>query len=57
MSPTWNSQEGLTPPGIVLSGHGQNQDIKQSREAGFAAHLVKSLDRRQLREVIAELIG
>ncbi|MEJ7640024.1 MAG: ATP-binding protein [Singulisphaera sp.] len=33
--------QGSTLPGISLSGYGQEQDITQSRESGFATHLTK----------------
>lgn len=48
---------GSRLPGIVLSGYGQDQDIARSLEAGFAAHLVKPLSLKQLRNAMAELIG
>ena len=44
---------GSTLPGIVLSGFGQDEDVARSREAGFAAHLVKPLCLPALREAIA----
>jgi len=46
---------GSTLPGIVISGYGQDQDIELSREAGFAAHLVKPLDLDKLNHAIATL--
>ena len=36
--------------GIAISGYGQDDDIRLSREAGFAAHLVKPLRIRDLRD-------
>src|SRR5205823_11836782 len=30
--------------GIALSGYGQDQDVRESREAGFIEHLVKPID-------------
>jgi hypothetical protein len=30
-------------PGIALSGHGAAEDLAKSRDAGFAAHLVKPI--------------
>jgi two-component system CheB/CheR fusion protein len=50
-------QQGSVVPGIVLSGYGQDQDIARSREAGFAAHLVKPLIPRKLRDAIAALLA
>ena len=46
-------QRGHTPPGIALSGYGQEEDIQRSREAGFAAHLTKPASRELLVEAIA----
>jgi CheY-like chemotaxis protein len=40
-------------PGIALSGYGQEEDIRRSREAGFAAHLTKPAPRERLVEAIA----
>jgi two-component system CheB/CheR fusion protein len=48
-------QRGWTGPGIVLSGYGQEQDIRRSREAGFAAHLVKPASPDKLAETIVRL--
>jgi PAS domain S-box-containing protein len=39
-------------PGIVMSGYGMVEDMQRSDEAGFAEHLVKPLD---LRELIAAI--
>ena len=49
--------QGSTLPGIALSGYGQEQDIVQSRGAGFAAHLVKPVDLPQLEKVMAAISG
>jgi PAS domain S-box-containing protein len=38
---------------IALTGWGQDQDRKKSREAGFDGHLVKPVDPEKLTEVIA----
>ena len=46
-------QQGLTLPGIAVSGYGQEQDVAQSRAAGFAAHLTKPVDLVQLEDAIA----
>ncbi len=43
---------GRTTPAIAISGYGQEQDIDQSREAGFAAHITKPVNLRQLQETI-----
>lgn len=39
---------------IALTGYGQEQDRRQTREAGFALHLVKPLDTSQLLEFLGE---
>src|SRR5262249_3902884 len=39
-------------PGIALSGHGSEDDVRQSRAAGFAVHLVKPV----LADVLDEAI-
>ena len=50
-------QQGSMLPGIVLSGYGQAEDVARSREAGFAAHLVKPLSLPALRDAIAAQTG
>lgn len=42
-------------PGIALSGFGMEKDFRDSREAGFEAHLIKPVDMKQLRFLIATL--
>jgi len=49
--------KGLKLAGIALSGYGQDNDIQQSREAGFAAHLVKPMSLPKLEEAIAKVVG
>jgi CheY-like chemotaxis protein len=39
-------------PGIAVSGFGTDEDIRNSREAGFAEHLVKPVCFETLRAVI-----
>jgi PAS domain S-box-containing protein len=39
-------------PGIAMSGYGMEDDLRQSREAGFVEHLVKPVSLPQLREAI-----
>jgi CheY-like chemotaxis protein len=39
-------------PAIALSGFGMDADVKQSRAAGFAEHLVKPIDFTKLREAV-----
>jgi CheY-like chemotaxis protein len=48
--------EGFGLPGIALSGYGQESDLQQSRDAGFACHLVKPVDVRRLKETIDRVI-
>jgi CheY-like chemotaxis protein len=45
--------QGHRFPGIAMSGYGQEEDIRRSQEAGFAAHLTKPASRDQLIEAIA----
>jgi len=42
-------------PAIALSGFGTESDLRKSREAGFAEHLVKPIDFQHLREAIKRL--
>ena len=46
---------GNSLPGIALSGYGQDQDLQQSRDAGFAAHIVKPVDMDHLFAAIASI--
>ena len=50
-------EKGSTLPGIVLSGYGQDEDLTRSREAGFAAHLIKPLNRQMIRDAIFAQTG
>lgn len=43
-------------PAVALSGYGQEQDLQRSREAGFAAHLVKPVSIDQLLRTIANVV-
>ncbi len=38
--------------GIALSGHGMDDDLRRSREAGFVEHLTKPVDFRSLEDAI-----
>lgn len=38
--------------GIALSGYGMEEDMRKSREAGFADHIIKPVDVQQLQTVI-----
>ena len=42
--------------GIALSGYGQQEDLRRSKEAGFSVHLVKPVDADLLLETIAGLV-
>ncbi|MCA1855239.1 hybrid sensor histidine kinase/response regulator [Massilia oculi] len=42
---------------IAVSGYGQEQDRRMSREAGFAAHLAKPVDAAVLMDTIAQATG
>jgi CheY-like chemotaxis protein len=46
-------QRGHAFPAIALSGHGQEEDVRRSHEAGFAAHLTKPASREGLLECVA----
>jgi CheY-like chemotaxis protein len=39
---------------IALTGWGQDEDRRRSREAGFDAHLVKPVDHRSLENILVE---
>jgi PAS domain S-box-containing protein len=40
---------------VAVTGYGQDNDLQRSREAGFAAHLVKPVDLRRLQEILTAL--
>ncbi len=42
-------------PGIALSGYGMEDDVRQTKEAGFFAHLVKPVNIGQLRQLLAQV--
>jgi PAS domain S-box-containing protein len=44
-------------PGIVLSGFGMEEDVRRSREAGFAIHLTKPVSPDDLQREIVRLVG
>jgi DNA-binding response OmpR family regulator len=48
---------GVMVPGIALSGYGQEEDVRRSREAGFAAHLTKPTSPDRLAEAIEAIQG
>jgi CheY-like chemotaxis protein/anti-sigma regulatory factor (Ser/Thr protein kinase) len=49
-------RRGNALKGIALSGYGQEEDMRRSKEAGFSAHLVKPADADALIETIAALV-
>ncbi len=49
-------ERGHKFPGIALSGYGQEEDVRRSYEAGFAAHLTKPASREALIETIAAVV-
>jgi two-component system CheB/CheR fusion protein len=50
-------QRGFCFPGIALSGYGQEEDVRRSRQAGFAAHLIKPASREAVVETIASVMN
>jgi len=42
---------------VALTGWGQQEDFKKSKEAGFNAHWVKPVDPAALKTLVAELVG
>ena len=42
---------------IALSGFGMDEDIRQSREAGFSEHLIKPVDLHQLEAAIKRVLS
>ena len=44
-------------PGIAMTGYGREEDVEASRDAGFAAHVVKPVDLQQLDRTIQAVIG
>ena len=44
-------------PGIALTGFGTEEDIEQSRQSGFAAHMTKPIDFNQLESLIRLVVG
>ena len=44
-------------PGIALTGFGTVEDIEQSRQAGFTAHMTKPIDFNQLEALIRQVVG
>ena len=49
-------RRGNNLPGIALSGYGREEDLRHSREAGFAVHLTKPTSPEKLAEAIAMVV-
>jgi DNA-binding response OmpR family regulator len=49
-----SAEHGL--PGIAMSGFGSEEDVRFSREAGFAVHLTKPIDVGRLEAMIEQLV-
>jgi two-component system, chemotaxis family, CheB/CheR fusion protein len=47
-------REGRHPLLVALTGWGQSEDRRRSKEAGFDAHMVKPVDERVLRKLLTE---
>jgi CheY-like chemotaxis protein len=43
--------------GIALTGHGMDDDLRRSRQAGFAAHVVKPVNVEELESIMADLLA
>jgi CheY-like chemotaxis protein/anti-sigma regulatory factor (Ser/Thr protein kinase) len=43
--------------GIAISGFGQEEDLRKSREAGFETHLTKPVDFQQLQDAMLRVAG
>jgi len=43
--------------GIALTGYGQDEDLRRSREAGFETHLTKPVNFQVLRETIKKVVS
>lgn len=41
--------------GIALSGYGMEEDVRQTKQAGFFAHLVKPVNIEQLRQLLIQM--
>jgi signal transduction histidine kinase/methylmalonyl-CoA mutase cobalamin-binding subunit len=44
-------------PAIAVSGYGMEEDVRQTRDAGFSEHLVKPIDLPKLQAAIARVMG
>ena len=47
---------GQNLPGIALSGYGQDEDVRKSKEAGFSDHLTKPVDFQRMAVVVGQIV-
>jgi two-component system CheB/CheR fusion protein len=50
-------RRGKTMPAIALTGYGQEEDVRQSHEAGFSTHLTKPINLDRLGRAILDVDG
>jgi two-component system CheB/CheR fusion protein len=48
---------GRTIPAVAMTGYGQEEDLRQTRAAGFSAHLTKPVELEQLEAAMAVAFG
>jgi CheY-like chemotaxis protein len=48
---------GAPPLLVALTGYGQQEDRRRSREAGIDCHLVKPVDLAELRQLLAAALA
>ncbi len=46
-----------SPPAIAVSGFGMSEDVARSREAGFAAHLIKPIGFKEIEAAIRQVLA
>lgn len=42
---------------IAVTGYGQEDDMKRTRDSGFVAHLVKPVDMARLQQILTSLMA
>jgi CheY-like chemotaxis protein len=50
-------QTGISIKAIALSGFGMEEDVRRSKEVGFAEHLTKPISFQKLQTIIERLIS
>lgn len=50
-------EKGYRPPIIALTAHAMAEDRARTSSSGFAAHLTKPLDSKELVDTIARLVS